>query len=290
MTERSHPTVLVANDHEWSARSVETLLQAEGYVVVRAFTAEQALVKGLAVLPDAFVLDVQLPDRDGMALSEAIRAHPRLGPSVPIVLTTAGPAGRKERLAAYQAGAWEFFGQPLDAEALLAKLRVYLDAKAVTDQFRTGSLVDPETGLYNETGFVRRGQEMAAEAGRRLRAIGCAVLRPRPESSAQGVAKKIAQVLRRSGRSADAFGRLGPLDFGVVAIGAGEQELRQLVTRLRAAASGSVVDDDGGQVEIRSAICSSGPQGSDVDVAAMVREALEAFDRTDLPVAVATVG
>ncbi|MFN0178777.1 MAG: response regulator [Gemmatimonadales bacterium] len=289
-------TILIVNDHEWSARSIETILASEGYTVVRAYTAEQALARAVAVRPDAFVLDVQLPDKDGLALCEEIRADSLHGPSTPIVVTTAGPSGRKERMAAYRAGAWEFFGQPLDGEALVAKLNVYLAAKAVMDGLRRESLVDARTGLYNEAGLVRRGREMAAEASRRQRPVGCAVLRPfLPQlqgavDGAERVAGRVAALLRRSGRSADAIGRIGPLDFGVVAVGVGEPELRQLVARMNAAAAESFSPADG-PLEFRSVICANPtPAGGDVDLEAMLRESVQAFDRTSGPVAVASLG
>ncbi|MEZ4588520.1 MAG: response regulator [Gemmatimonadales bacterium] len=64
-------SVLVANDHEWTARSLETILSAQGHTVIRAFTATQALERAIQAKPDAVILDVQLPDGDGMSLCRA---------------------------------------------------------------------------------------------------------------------------------------------------------------------------------------------------------------------------
>ena len=287
-------TILVANDHEWAARSVETILTSDGYTVVRAFTGEQTLAKAAVVRPDAFVLDVQLPDHDGMSLCEAIRADPRLGPSVPVILTTAGPSGRKERMAAYQAGAWEFFGQPLDGEAMLVRLKVFLEAKAVADSLRNESLVDSRTGLYNHAGLMRRGREMAAEASRRHQPIGCAVLRPQlphllaATGAAEQVAGRVGALLRRVGRSADAFGRIGPLDFGVIAVGAGEAELRHLVSRINAVAAEIEQEGDGAKLEFRSAICPTESSGDPIDLETVLKETVQSFDRATTGTVAAT--
>lgn len=126
------PLIAILNDQEWTARSLESILEAAGFRTSRAFTAAQLLAQLENTAPDAFVLDLQLPDQSGLEVTGILRADPRFGPATPIIVTTAGPSGRQARLEAYQAGAWDFFGQPLDGEALLAKLRLFVEARLVT--------------------------------------------------------------------------------------------------------------------------------------------------------------
>ncbi|HSB52986.1 MAG TPA: response regulator, partial [Gemmatimonadales bacterium] len=116
------PLVLIANDQEWSARSLESILGPHGYSVVRAYTGQQALERARTALPDLIILDAQMPDMHGFDVCRTLRGDPRFGTTTPIVITTSGPSGRTQRLEAYRAGAWEFLGQPLDGEALLLKL------------------------------------------------------------------------------------------------------------------------------------------------------------------------
>ncbi len=264
---RSSPrpmTVLVANDQEWTARSLETILSADGYSVVRAFTAAQTREKAAATRPDAFVLDVQLPDLDGMSLCQSLRQDPLIGPAVPMLLTTAGPSGRQERIAAYRAGAWEFFGQPFDGETLLLRLQVYLGAKAVVDDLRAESLLDDATGLYSRRGLLRRGRELVADAARRHGRLACVVLRPEvPEldaslTAAEGLARGIGQFLRSSGRTADVVGRVGPLEFCVMTAGAGDDDVRGLIRRLNDGAAESPLRDllGSSRFAFRAAFCS----------------------------------
>jgi PleD family two-component response regulator len=283
---RTGPTILVANDHEWTARSVETILTGEGYDVVRAFTAKQALERLATVRVDACILDVQLPDRDGRELAQAIRGDPSLGPSIPILLTTAGASGRQERLAAYRAGAWEFFGQPLDGDTLLLKLRLFLDAKAVVDDLRRESLVDETTGLYSRSGLVRRARELAAESARRGRPLACLVLRPALRelqdavTSAEAVARQVGQFLRSTGRSADAIGRVAPLEFAIVATDTGDDGVRQLFRRLNDEAAGAPFREViGAATSFQAGYCSvaNAAEGR-VDPEAMLTRASNAID------------
>jgi CheY-like chemotaxis protein len=142
-----HPLVLVANDQEWSARSLESILAPEGYSVLRAFTGRQALERAGTAHPDIAIIDLQLPDIDGLEVCRVLREDPRFSDTTPVIITTAGPSGRAQRLDAYRAGAWEFLGQPLDGEALLLKMKTYLRSRIAVEIERDRSTVDAATGL-----------------------------------------------------------------------------------------------------------------------------------------------
>src|SRR5689334_9230500 len=101
----SAPLVLIANDQEWSARSLESILGLAGYSVVRAYTAQQALERARTTQPDLVILDAQMPDMHGFDVCRALRSDPRLGATTPIIITTSRPSGRTQRLEAYRTGA-----------------------------------------------------------------------------------------------------------------------------------------------------------------------------------------
>jgi diguanylate cyclase (GGDEF)-like protein len=234
------PLVLIANDQEWSG-SLSSILAPKGYAVVRAYTGYQALERARSSQPDIVILDAQMPDLHGIEVCRQLRDDPRFSPTVPILITTAGPSGRTQRIEAYQAGAWEFLGQPLDGEALLLKLDTFVRAKLEVDRVRDESLLDQVTGLYNMRGLSRRAREIASEAFRRKHALACVVFVPEADALIQGgaeeagrrVAAGIGEALRRIGRSSDAIGRLGPLEFAVIAPATGPEDAVRLVERLR---------------------------------------------------------
>lgn len=216
------PLVLIANDQEWSARSLESILAPNGYTVIRAFTGQQALDRALSARPDLVILDAQMPDLHGVEVCRLLREDPRFSATVPILITTAGPSGRVQRLDAYRAGAWEFLGQPLDGESLLLKLGTYLAAKRDSDRTRDESLLDQDTGLYNMRGLSRRAREIGSEVYRRRQPLACLVLAaeatPRADAPThQQLTGQLGRLLRDVGRSSDAIGRLGDGEFGVIA-------------------------------------------------------------------------
>ncbi len=211
------PLVLIANDQEWSARSLESILAPNGYAVLRAYTGTQALERARTARPDLVILDAQMPDLHGFEVCRQLRNDPRFSATTPILITTAGPSGRAQRLEAYRAGAWEFLGQPLDGESLLLKLSTFLAAKLEADRLRNDTLLDQLTGLYNMQGLSRRAREIGAEVVRRQQALACVVFAPEASEAAEALVAQIGRTLQARGRSSDAIGRLGDGEFAVIA-------------------------------------------------------------------------
>ncbi|MGQ0702408.1 MAG: response regulator [Gemmatimonadales bacterium] len=237
-------TVLIANDQEWSARSLESIFAAEGYGVVRAFTAAQAIKQAEATHPDLIILDRQMPDLDGAEVCRRLRADPRIGVTTPIIITTAGQAGRAQKAEAFEAGAWDFLGQPIDGEILLHKVRTFLQAKLALENGSAEALVDSGTGLYTRKGLDRRAREIVAEARRTGQPVACVVFSATdPELVAvvdrvEDFARRVARFFQESGRAADAVGRLGPLEFGVIAPGTSAEGAARMMERLQQVISG----------------------------------------------------
>ncbi len=234
------PLVLIANDQEWSARSLESILAPNGYSVIRAFTGEQALERARTAQPDLIILDAQMPDMHGFDVCRALRADPHFGATTPVVITTSGPSGRTQRLEAYRAGAWEFLGQPLDGEALLLKLRTFIQSKVEVDALRDESLLDQATGLYNMRGLARRAREIGSEAYRRHDALACVVFAaeaeggaaaPLADDDAERVTAQVGLMFRQSGRASDAIGRLADGEFAIIAPATAADGVERLVER-----------------------------------------------------------
>lgn len=227
--------VLVANDQEWSARSLDSILSPQGYTVIRAYTGLQALERARTALPDLVILDAQLPDIHGFDVCRQLRADPRFSKLIPIVVTTAGPSGRSQRLAAYEAGAWEFYGQPLDGEALLARFRTFLGAKLEADSLRQAALLDAQSGFYTVRGLAKRVGEIGSEMYRSGRPLACVALAlPAGGDNAAGSLPSLGDILREHGRASDAIAHLGGEEYVVVAPDTGSDGVTRMIDRLRA--------------------------------------------------------
>ena len=254
------PLVLIANDQEWSARSLESILGPNGFSVVRAYTGLQALERARTSQPDLIILDAQMPDMHGFEVCRTLRADPRFSATTPIVITPSGPSGLTQRLEAYRAGAWEFLGQPLDGEALLLKLNTFLQSKREVDSLREENLLDPGTGLYNMRGLSRRAREIGAEAFRRRDPIACVVFSPdggeedadfQEDEESRRMSDQVGLLFRQSGRASDAIGRLGQLEYGVIAPATGPDAAVRMVRRLGGAIESSPIPVRGGEKTLR---------------------------------------
>jgi PleD family two-component response regulator len=248
------PRILVANDREWALRALESILAPRGYAVLRAYTPRQAFELAVSGQPDTIILDCGMAEIGGIEICRRLSADPEVGGTMPMILTT-GNAERDERLAALQAGAWDYCAQPLDAEVLLLKIGTFVRAKRAADHAREEGLLDEASGLYSIRGLARRAREIGADAGRRGAAVACIAFGPDAESvdgrdrilrEASGrVAGYLGDVCRRTGRASDAIGRMGPAEFAIVAPATEAAGARQLAARLIAAVEDRPLEIEG---------------------------------------------
>ncbi len=221
VTSKRPALALLASDQEWSSRSLETVLGPSGYVVIRAYTGGATLSQAVRAHPDVILLDVHLPDWDGLQLCRALRDEPKVGLRTPIVMLAASPPTRHQRVAALRAGAWDVLSLPAETEELLLKLEAYARGRVEADQLPDGGLVDQASGLYNVRGLERRARELGSEARRQHKPVACVVFGADVDrehaATTAGVSEEMARVLRRAGRVSDAIGRLSDTEFAVLA-------------------------------------------------------------------------
>jgi DNA-binding NtrC family response regulator len=111
--------VLIVDDEPSICWGFRELLADEGYDVTVASSAEEALELADRVAPDAVVLDVRLPGRDGLSTIEDLRR--RIGPAPIIVITAFGNLDTAVR--ALEEGAYDYLTKPFDLEQVAEVLR-----------------------------------------------------------------------------------------------------------------------------------------------------------------------
>ncbi|MFI5339617.1 MAG: response regulator [Candidatus Methylomirabilales bacterium] len=110
------PTILIIDDDKLIRWSLSTMLGRAGYRIREAATGKEGLAAVESGTPDLVLLDIMLPDMDGLAVLEVIRhAHPEL----PVLTMTADSTPETVRQA-LRLGAGGHLEKPCDSAALLA--------------------------------------------------------------------------------------------------------------------------------------------------------------------------
>jgi two-component system response regulator MprA len=114
--------VLVIEDDDAVRAAVRRALLLGGYDVVHAESGEEGLLRAQNEVPDAIVLDLGLPDIDGMQVCRTLRST---GNRVPILMLTAR-AAVEDRVDGLEAGADDYLVKPYDVRELRARLKAIM--------------------------------------------------------------------------------------------------------------------------------------------------------------------
>ena len=152
-TAESRPAiaVLVIDDEPQMRRLLRVTLEAHGYAVTDAATGNDGIVQAAQARPEIIVLDLGLPDLDGVTVLKRIREWSR----VPIIILSVRDR-EGDKVAALDAGADDFVTKPFSSAELLARLRTALRRSlppTASSVFRSGDIeVDLSTRLVKKNG------------------------------------------------------------------------------------------------------------------------------------------
>lgn len=114
-------TILVVDDEPQIRRVMRATLSAEGYTIVEARNGLEALEKVRSERPDLVILDLNMPNMDGIEACREIRSSSK----VPIIMLTVRSA-EKDKVRALDAGADDYVVKPFGIQELLARIRAAL--------------------------------------------------------------------------------------------------------------------------------------------------------------------
>jgi len=147
------PRVLVVDDERSLAEVLGSVLRMEGWAVQTAHTGREAVRAARAFRPDAVVLDLMLPDIDGLDVLRQVRA----ADATVCVLFLTARDGVEDRIAGITAGGDDYVTKPFSLEEVIARLRGLLRRAGSTRGAASTDLAVADLTLDEDAHEVRRG-------------------------------------------------------------------------------------------------------------------------------------
>jgi len=122
--------VLLVEDDFINMRLAQHILETEGYIVLKAATAQEALEKMESVLPNLILIDVQLPDIDGRVFVRMLRDKPDTKDIKILALTACAMKGDREMI--LQVGCDGYISKPIHVQKFIDIVRGHIGAGSGT--------------------------------------------------------------------------------------------------------------------------------------------------------------
>jgi two-component system cell cycle response regulator len=230
----SKKKILVVDDHEDNVEVLRARLESRGYEVEGAMSGQEALDTVSRWCPDLVLLDVMMPDMDGLEVVKRLKADPTL-PFIPVIMQTALDSTER-MVAGLEAGADDYVTKPINFAELEARVRSLLRIKRLqqdlaerekelsemNDKLLRISLTDGLTGVDNRRALEQRLHEMFEHSLRLhepISVVMCDIDHFKKVNDTYGhaagdeVLKQFAHILAEEAREIDRVGRYGGEEF-----------------------------------------------------------------------------
>jgi two-component system, cell cycle response regulator len=231
------PTILVADDEPVNRALIQRRLEREGYHVLTARNGSEAVEQAIAALPDLILLDVMMPEMDGLAACRVIK-ETEATRDIPVIFLSARDE-TEMKVSGLGLGADDYISKPFEAEELIARVHVAIRLKRERDQLRNDAeealvraeqaqaraMTDALTGLLNRYGLQHTLAREHAEARRYNRPLSCllidldnfkAINDTYGHPTGDLVLQQLAGILREALRASDTIFRYGGEEFLVL--------------------------------------------------------------------------
>ncbi|MEX1196540.1 MAG: diguanylate cyclase [Pseudohongiellaceae bacterium] len=278
-------TVLVMDDSEDIHQLVGARLRSERIQLLHAYNATNGLQKTRDALPDLILLDLDMPDADGLSVCRQLKSDEILK-DIPVIFLT-GTIDTDIKVKAFDLGAVDYVTKPFDSVELRARVRSALRTKRYHDLLVTKAQIDALTGLWNR-GHL--DDQLAAELavtqrhGHPVSLVMLDIDHFKPLNDTHGhpfgdvVIQQIAGVLNEVSRESDVVCRYGGEEFVVILRHTPVKGAEIIAERLRREIEALEFESVGRQVTVTASLGVAGSDGFENDGTLCSKALLKAAD------------
>ncbi|MEB3887070.1 diguanylate cyclase [Lyngbya sp. CCY1209] len=251
--------ILIVDDVSKNLQVVGAMLDEVGYATTFATSGKQAIERVKTANPDLILLDLMMPEINGLQVCEHLKADP-LHAEIPIIFLTASNDSQ-HLLQAFGQGAVDYVTKPYKAPELLARVKTHLELKYTRDELKkalveleTLATTDSLTGISNRRHLLTLAEREFQRAQRYRNPFSILMLDidhfksindTYGHATGDEALKLMADVTRNALRQVDIFGRFGGEEFVVFLPETPLPDAVTVADRIREAiASVSVAMDD----------------------------------------------
>lgn len=173
--------ILAVDDNSINRILLEKLLRKEGYKITLLASSEEVIPYLNQVTPDLILLDLMMPNINGLDLCESIKLNPNFQ-EIPVIFITASDE-KKDLLKAFDLGAVDYITKPFHNQELLARIKNHLELKFIRDELKKALIeleklakTDELTGISNRRNFIALAEREFHLAKRQKRVFSLLIL------------------------------------------------------------------------------------------------------------------
>ena len=238
--------ILLVDNSKIMHGAVKARLVAAGFEFHSAYSGEEGLALAAKLLPDAILLDVEMPAPNGFEVCRRLKSDLSLS-NIPIIFLT-GVTTVEEKVKGLNLGAIDYVTKPFDAAELQARIMASLRNKELLDLLSKKAMIDGLTGLWNR-GYLdqRLAEELAFAKRHKKNLLACVMLdvdhfKSVNDKHGHGVGdlvlKGIANIIQQLSRDEDICCRYGGEEFAILARGTNGGPAAIFAERLRKGVEG----------------------------------------------------
>jgi two-component system response regulator AtoC len=173
-----NPTILVVDDQKIILEFLKKVLEKENYQILTAETGHEGLDLHSRYHPDLTLLDIRLPDKNGIDVLKAIRKkHPHA-----VVITMTAHSGIQGAIEAIREGAYDYLSKPIEVESLRFTIRKALET--LTMRREIGEIHETKRNKYNFDRIITQSEKMTRilDVARKAASSQCSTIMIQGES------------------------------------------------------------------------------------------------------------